>query len=184
MTTMHELTDELLLDREAVKHLRLADNYIQMFNKAPRDFILPREHAKLKPLIEIYANDLNGFVRYILGVRDSFTHDTGAYTELHKLYRTISTRLLQQERRRRLTAAVDKAMEKRAKPASAETKAVWARKLEQEWGRRRLRYMTGYRDKTHRNRLSADERGEILERFWSTIDAEIAAGKLPPMEGE
>lgn len=184
MTTIHELTDELLSDRAAVKWLRLADNYIQMFNKSPHEFILPREHARLKPLIEIYAHDLHGFVRYILGVRDSYTHDTAAYADLHKLYRTVSTRLLQQERRHRLNAAVDKALALRGAPASFHTRATWARRMEQEWGRRRLEQMKGYRDKTKRNRLSVDERTEVLDEFWSEIDNEIARGELPPMEGE
>ena len=184
MTTIHELTDDLLLNHEPAKWLRLADSYIQMFNKSPREFILPREHARLKPLIEIYAHDLQGFVLYILGVRDSYTHDAATYADLHKLYRTVSTRALQQDRRVRLNAAVEKAMQLRGRPASFHTRATWARRMEQAWGQRRLQHMSEYRDKTQRNRLTVEERSEILDEFWKSIEEEIARGDLPPMEGE
>lgn len=178
------LTDELLSNHNAVKWLRLADSYIQMYNRSPSDFVLPRSHLKVKPLIEVYSDDLAGFVRYILGVRDSFPPASIAYSELHKLYRTISTRALQQERRHRLTTAVEQALKTRGKPASAETKQAWARKMEQEWGRRRMQRMAEARAGTSANRLTVDERSQVLEDFWAEVDGEIARGELPPMKGE
>lgn len=184
LNDLGKLTDELLSNHDAVRWLRLADNYIQMYNKAPREFILPRLHAKVRPLIEIYANDLPGFVRYILGVRDSFQTESVAYMELHRLYRTISTRALQQERRHRVNTAVETALKARGTPASFETKQLWARRVEQEWGRRRMERMAEVRAKTRRNRLSVDERSQVLEDFWAEIDGEIARGELPPMRGE
>lgn len=184
LNELSALTDALLTNHDAVRWLRLADNYIQMYNKAPRYFILPRAHARVKPLIEVYADDLAGFVRYILGVRDSFPADSRSHGELHKLYRTVSTRALQQERRYRLNLAVERAVQLRGTPATTETKQLWARKMEQEWGRRRMQRMASVRAMTTRKRLSVDERTQVLEDFWAEIDAEIARGALPPMEGE
>lgn len=184
MTTIHELTDNLLEDRKVVEWLRLADIYMQSYNKAPKHFVLPRAHAHLKPLIEAYANNLPGFVRYILGVRDSYTHDVAVYDELNRLYRTISTRELQQQRRERVGRAIDKALEKRGRPVSFDTRMRYARMLEQDWGKRRITFLDEHRAKTQRNRLSIEERAELLEGFWKSIDDEIAIGDLPPMEGD
>lgn len=181
-TPLERLTDELLGNHHAAECLRLADDYIQMYHRTGDKFILPREHAKLRPLIEAYADDLEGLVHYVLGVRDTLSQDSVAHAELHKLYRTVSTRLLQQERRARINAAVDKAVSMAEGPVSYDTKFAWARRIEQEWGRRRLDFMAELRRKTKRNRLSVDERSEALAQFWKNIDWEIKRGELPPME--
>jgi hypothetical protein len=177
--TLNELTDWLLYKDpdHAAELLDMADRYIDLYNEGPSRFILPSDHAMLAPLIGLYAAKPIGLVGYVRGVRDSFPANSAIYQPLHKLYRRLSGRYVQQVRRERMNRAMAKAIELYG-DAPYQTKRVWLDKLERMWAQRRLRHQTMHR--TGRSRLSRDELSDVLAEFWDMIDAEIEAGERIP----
>ena len=109
MPTIRDATYAILDSEHPDGWLRLADTYIGNYNALPKSFVLPREHATIKPIIDVYYNDLAGFVEYIKAIRDTLTGEPKR--TVHELYRTISTRYVQQVRRRRADNAL-RAVEK------------------------------------------------------------------------
>jgi hypothetical protein len=178
---LREATSWLLRVTDPASQLRLADNYIQTYNKLPSRFILPSAHKNLQPIIEAFANDVNGLVAYIRAIRDA--SEGGAYDELHDLYRTVSIRALQQTRRARIgkgVALVEKEVGRRLqREIHAEDRVTIARYIEQMWGAMRLEYMSAERSLRKADRLSSEERNIVLEEFWKKIDAELADGRVP-----
>lgn len=159
--------------------LKQADVYMQAYVEDPTSFLLPREHAFLKPLIEAYAHDLEGFTRYVMGVRDSVEKGSGAWERLQTLYRRLGGRLTQQLRRERSDRAIAKAEELYGK-ADFHTRLKWVSDLEHSWAQRRLDFLADARARTENDRLSSDDRAEVLAEFWCIIDTEIYNGEVPP----
>jgi hypothetical protein len=139
-------------------------------------FILPKQHAFLLPIIETYSSNALAFMRYIRGVRDSFSRGSDAALEMQLLHRRVNSRSVQQIRRERTTRAMRKAEEMHG-PAPFTTKQAWVARLEQIWSKRRLAFMDAA---SAGKRLTVDERAELLAEFWDGIDNEITHGERIP----
>lgn len=178
MSNLRLFTEKLLRDPESAEQLRIADSYMRQTSELGRKFVLPREYVHLKPLVDTYSKDLDGFVEYVKSLRDQVPPRSGNYITLHELYRTILVRQVQYARRARINRALEW-VKKHHPELNAEQRAKWARKVEQQWGRRRMRMMEEARRMTHNGRLNVAEREGMLEAFWKEIDKEIEKGKLP-----
>jgi len=177
---LQSATEEILsVPDRAHEWVALADEYMQSYNRSPNTFLLPWEHRFLKPLVETYAHNLEGFCQYVQGLRDSVPRDSLAWERLQQVYRKLTGRHVQQERRLRSDRAVAKAEELYG-PTDYHTRLKWIANLEHEWAQRRLSFMEGFRQKTENHRLSVDERAEVLAEFWDMIDTEIQEGQVPP----
>jgi len=174
---IHETTNLLLsnLDRTGT-WLRITDQYIQAHNKDPKSFSLPKSYALLQPLIEAYANNPEGFLYYVRGIRDSIEKDSAAYAEVHTVFRRLNGRLTQQMRRERSQRAVEKA-EDLYGPTGYHDRMQWVSQLEHSWAKRRISFLSMASGGV---RLSLDERTELLIEFWDEIDTEINNGRRLP----
>lgn len=175
---MSKPLDFLFNDAEAAAKLRLADRYITQKELFGSNFVLPAEHRALDPIIARYSGALPEFVKYVKAVRDAAPAKSRTYDSPHELYRTLNVRLVQQDRRDRAGRALAW-LEKYYPKLTYDQRVRWIRKVEQQWGQRRMASMDDARRKTERGRLATDEREVILRKFWETIDAEIAEGDLP-----
>ena len=178
--SLPELTDHLIKDPRAAEKLRLADSYMLQVERMGRQFILPSEHTVLEPIIDKYAKNFPRFVAYVRELRDTVQPRSESYIALHELYRMLEVRLVQQQRRERARKALTW-LEKQSPKATAEQKQRWIRKLEQQWGKRRMAAMEEARRRTASGRLSTAERESVLEEFWTDIDQEVADGELPSL---
>lgn len=174
---LRDSTQTILHSPKPSALLELADNYIEMFNDLKDAFILPRDHAALRPLIEVFYDDLDGFVAYTKAIRNQLTQSERQ--DVHLFYRRIATRRLQQTRRDRVERAlaqIEKTL-KRTLDGDERTRVI--SKLEQHWGKRRREYLDAHRRKSKHGRLSLDARAEILEVFYREIDEEITRNEIP-----
>lgn len=179
MSSLPQFRDSLLRQGHPDKIVRLADQYLRRLEEMGKDFILPKEHAVVRPLLEYYAGDLAGWVKFIRGIRDALPPRSKQQQGIHTFYRTILIRLTQQERRVRLDSAVAAAVRKKIIPNDYDTKVRYARKCTQYWMRRRMALLEAHRRETGTGRLSLEEREGLLTEFWSNVDAEIQQGELP-----
>lgn len=175
---LRDATSQLLRAHDVGRWIELADNYIRLYNKMPSSFVLPADHALLKPVIDAFAADPRAFCDYIRAMRDGSTGT--AYDELHYLYRTISLRTLQNERRNRVKKAVEsvtaKLEDRLGRQLSYQDKQAIGRVIEQTWGIRRMQVMSEERALRKADRLSSEERSEVLISFWNNIDSKIDKG--------
>lgn len=183
---LREATTTLLRAADIARWLKLADSYIQAFNRVPESFVLPAEHAVLKPIIESFASDTGAFAKYIRALRDA--NDGAAFDDLHDLYRTVDMRALQAERRARIRKAVlllvpmmERAIE-REMPYEDHLQA--ARFVEGRWGMMRLDHLAAERRLRNTKRLPTEERSIALERFWGDIDRALEEGHVPLGDNE
>jgi hypothetical protein len=152
--------------------------YIGSFNQMPDAFVLPAQHAVLKPVIEAFNLDTATFVNYIRAIRDQYEPGQQK-VELQRLYRTILTRSVQQSRRGRVHRAIVATEKMLGRTLDPDERDRVTLKLEQHWAHRRLEFLKSARSTTDKGRLNTDERSEKLQEFWDEIDAEIARGELP-----
>ena len=176
----NETTEYLLRNPSNIKKwLTLADKYMQTFAQDPHNFLLPKAHEILKPLIEAYSLNIDGFVQYFIGLRDSFSKEDLAWEQVQKIQRRINGRYVQQQRRERAARAVAKAEELYG-DTDYHSRLKWVADLEHEWAKRRLLFLDKHRDERRDVRLDTETRAELLLEFWEIIDTEIFEGGVPP----
>lgn len=176
-----ECTEYLVNNGKTVKKwLTLADKYMQSYVAEPDIFIMPPSHKFLTPLVDIYARNTEGFVQYIIMVRDSFSKEDAAWEQVQSVHRRINGRLVQQLRRERSNRAIAKA-ETLYGETDYHTRLQWVSALEHGWAKRRLAFLNDWRKKSAEPRLDVETRAELLAEFWDIIDTEIYEAKeLPP----
>ena len=162
---------------KAAEWLTLADKYAQAYLEDPKIFLLPTAHGFLKPIIERYANDLEGLAQYVETVRDAFDRRSAQWLAIQRVYRRINGRHVQQLRRSRSNRAVEKAIELFGS-VDYKTRLQWVANLENDWAKRRLVFLDAQRDKFKGGRISVEDRVELLAEFWNDIDTEIYEGRL------
>lgn len=178
---LREATKQLLHAHDVGVWLKRADNYMQAYNRMPQDFILPREHVILKPIVEAFAADTAAFVEYIKAMRDGTSGS--AYEDLHNLYRTVSLRVLQGERRVRMRKAVtlltpelEAALGREVTYQEQVVVADWIEKL---WGAARVALLDRERNALKSKKLSTEERAAVLDAYWTSIDKKLDKGEVP-----
>lgn len=146
------------------------------------DFILPKKPEVIKPALEFYSGDLEGWVKFVKGVRDRLPkHGRVFHPEVNELYRRIEIRLTQQERRERLDRAVNMALRKRIISDAVEEKKRYANRCTQAWKLRRDHMLKTASQQCATGKVSVEEREGLLKEFWLHIDEEIANGELPKL---
>jgi len=176
---LRECTNTLLRNPDKLNEwLSVADKHMQSYAEDPRQFLLPRAHVFLQPLIATYALNIEGFTLYLVGLRDSFDRNSVAYKSVQKVYRRINGRYIQQQRRERMDRAVAKAEELFGEIPFLQ-RLQWIAHLEHQWAKRRLSYLEAQRGRYENDRLPAEDRVELLAEFWEQIDTEIYEGRLP-----
>lgn len=178
---LREATRTLMRQPDIARQLRLVDSYIQAYNRLPDQFVLPSDHALLKPIIEAFASDITAFAQYIKTLRDA--SETHCYDELHDLYRTIDMRAMQAARRTRIRKAVVVLMPEFSKALGRELtyeeQLKMARFIEHRWGAMRLAHMDEERRKHHAKRLPAEERTTTLAQFWKSVETALENNTVP-----
>lgn len=178
--SLPECTTALLRNPDKLRDwLSIADHHMQTYAENRATFLLPRAHEFLKPLIETYAENLEGFTEYLLGIRDCFHRQSAAFKDVQAVYRRINGRYIQQQRRVRMERAIAKAEEMNGSIPYVQ-RVQWIANLEHQWAVRRLDFLEAHRHRYANDRLPSEDRVELLEQFWEQIDTEIYEGKIPP----
>jgi len=178
--TLSECTNTFLRNPDKVQDwLKLVDKYMQTYAQNADVFLLPKAHEFMKPLIEAYAANLEGFTHYLIGLRDSYDRGSEQFQQIQSIYRRVNGRYVQQSRRDRIKRAVDKA-EQMYGEANYRDRLAWMADLEHEWAQRRLAFLEQQRTRLKLERLSTELRTELLLEFWDIIDTEIYEGNIPP----
>jgi hypothetical protein len=178
---LKEKTTKLLHDPAVGKWMRLADNYMQAYNRMPDSFVLPAEHADLAPIIRHFAKDATAFSEYIRALRDA--SEGLPYDELHEVYRKVSLRALQLQRRTRLRKAVlvmlPDVEEKLGRSTKYQEQLDIAEWVEKVWGKMRTDLMDQERKELASKRINTTDRAVLLDAFWTNIDKKLAKGIVP-----
>lgn len=182
MKTRHPLAtlrEQLLDNKDPAAQLRIADNYLHSLGKMPEAFVLPKDHGALRPILEYFAGDLPGWVKYVKSVLDSIEHSDPRWSEVYALHRLVLTRLAQRVIRDRCDAALASALRQKLIHNTADATLKYAVRCKQTWTRARMDMLDELRRKTAKGRVSAEERAEALEAFWKSVDDDIANGDVP-----
>ena len=177
---LREFRDTLLRLERPEEVLLLADKYLTTMEEMGDSFVLPREHVVVKPALEFYAGDLEGWVKFVRGIRDRLPMAGRQYHKgVNELYRKLEIRLTQQERRERLDRAVTVAVKKKYIEDDYQEKLRYARRCTQVWKMRRDNMLKVAAGTTKTGKVSLGEREQLLEEFWSNINEEIQTGEIP-----
>jgi len=174
---LKEAQKYLLDSRDPASWLTKADNYMELYNKDPKAFILPTAHNMLQPIIDAYADDLPGFLVFVRTIRDEVNEDR--YKDMHTFYRKMLLREAQVSRRRRMYQAVAIIENDLYKRFTTETKVKVGAWVEAYWGKERMDTLSEARRNTSGNKISTDVRTEICDDFWASIDDQLSHGIAP-----
>lgn len=156
----------------------LLDAYIQMYKKSSSNFIMPQEHQVLQTAVYAFAKDLKVHVAFIGQTRDAV--GINQYDGMQLVYRRVNSRLTQIERRRRLKQAISIIEPTLGLQFTfGQTNAVenW---LENYWSKERIALLDTARNRGSSIRLSTEERAEICDAFWESVDTQLN-NKISPI---
>ena len=174
---IRDCTDVLLKSPSSIsKMLSAADKHMQTKMADPDMFLVPKVHEFLVPVIDAYSNDAQGFIDYIVRIRDNFDKSDKTWADIQKVYRRVNGRTVQQIRRERASRACAKAQEIYGE-TDYHSRLQWVADLEHEWAGRRLEFMQAHRSRYKSDRLDTETRADVLEDFWAIIDKEIEEGR-------
>lgn len=177
--TLSEFTETLLRNPDRLSNwLSIADKHMQTLAQNPDLFTLPKAHEFMRPLIESFHKDTEGFTFYLIELRDKFDRNSSQFVEVQKVYRRINGRHVQASRRERIRRAVAKAEEIWGEIPYT-VRMQWMARLEHEWAQRRLVFLDQARRRLKTERMSTEQRTEVLLEFWDMIDTEIYEGNIP-----
>tara|TARA_R110000796_G_scaffold1599_1_gene6326 strand:+ start:7992 stop:8558 length:567 start_codon:yes stop_codon:yes gene_type:complete len=173
------VTVQLLRNPDKVREwLTVADRHMQSYANNPEIFLLPKAHEFLNPLICEFAHNTEGFVGYLMEVRDRFDRRSQQFVEVQAIHRRVNGRCVQQARRERMARAITKAEELYGEIPYTK-RMQWMAEREHKWAQRRLAFLEIQRKRLKQERLETELRTEMLLEFWDIIDTEIYEGKLP-----
>lgn len=176
---LRTLMQTLINADDSADTLTLADNYLGRMEAMGDDFVLPRDHLLVKPILDYYHNDLTGFTRYVKRVRDGMMPKSESKKNVHEVYRRLLIRLTQQERRVRLDFAANIAIQKALIPDDYHARLRYNERCTAVWGKRKENLLRTVRSETPGKRISTDHREQLLASFWKTIRQELDNGEVP-----
>jgi len=174
-----ELREHLLYLPDIADKLKVADSYLVLHARMGSGFILPAQHAVVKPILDYYAGDLTGWVKYVKGIRDRIGRSDERWADLQELYRMLEIRNTQRIRRERLNSALAVALSRKLIADNKSAKAAYERRCTLEWMRLRTLTLDAARKGSPSKRLTEDERSKLLDEFWEGVDQQLAAGEIP-----
>lgn len=174
MDSFEQATADLIRRSDVAQQVQLCDVLIRAYNKLPSAFVLPRQHAHLAEFISAFASDQEGWVNFVKIVRDAVTG--AAKDELHNIYRSVSIRALQHERRSRVRKAVQLLMQQHNVSLSFDDQMIAIRAIELYWKQERSDAMAAARQQYKTGRQPMEDKQQMLNEFWRTIDMKLDAG--------
>lgn len=180
MSTLRELRDTLLTISHPEKWLALADDYLDRFETQGDDFILPREHAMLAPILEHYVGDLAGWMKFARGVRDRLPRYSMEYSAVHEFFSKLESRFIVRRDRRLTGLAVDVAIATKVLPDTKDDKRRYIDRCRQLWKKRRAAVLGAARRASPTGRVSLGHQEELLAEFWEQLETELNNGEIPP----
>lgn len=180
MSTLRELRDTLLTISHPERWLILADDYLNRFEAQGKEFILPKEHKILAPILNHYVGDLEGWMRFVRSVRNGLPPRSLEYSRVHYVYSKVESRFLVGRERRLTGLALDVALAEKLIPDTKEAKARYADRCRQHWKKLRAAMLNEARRASPTGRVSMNHRKELLKAFWAQLENDLNNGKIPP----
>lgn len=179
MSDLRKVRDTLLEVANPDRILRFADEEMDKLRAQGDMYELAARHAWLKPLLEFYTEDLDGWVKFIKGVRDRLEPKSNEYKEVHAFYKTISVRAIQRRTRAIQDVATSLAVRKGLIPDAYDAKLRYAKRCVQAWKARKDNLLKTIRASSPTGRISIDHREEVLKEFWEGVADEVNNGEIP-----
>lgn len=185
MTTLYDAAYRILRSPNPKEELVLVDSYMTSFNKNPKRFVLPREHAYLLPIIEAFASTPHKFLGFVRDMRDDAIDARDIPKDvvmgLQEFSRTLVVRLIQ--RRQRSLEAAARAWFKQAYPhVDAPVRNRWLVRVKRTWSKQLKAAEQSYRKGAGVRHIPRDELDDLRASFWDGVMKSIEQGDLPPLE--
>lgn len=162
MNELDKLRAKLKQSSNAARALKLADDYLLELARKKEDFILPRAHASLLPILEAFADDLSGWRLYLKALHDK-----------------VEARMYQRISRSLSTLARDVAIKKGILPDTPADKERYIKRCRKLWDVRKKTMLSNARKMAPKNRLSESHRAELLADYWERLEEELNNGEVP-----
>jgi hypothetical protein len=175
----------ILRDADPATLLIAVESGIRVYQRAPDSLVLPKDHKMLLPLIEAFAGKPAEFAEFVRSIRDDL-EDSLHYEKLNTVFRRIFTKGVTMARRRRPTGAVlcvAKQLKKIGRELEYRDKLVVANVLEKAWGAKRLQALRSTRSELRVERLTEEQKEDVLADYWRKVDKSIERGDPLKMLG-
>jgi len=159
--------------------LRYADDLMELLRKQGDAFELTAKDAWMKPLLEFYTQDLEGWMNFIKGVRDRLDPQSEEFAAVRDFHKVVNVRFIQRRTRSIIDVATDVAIQKGMLPPDFLSKQRYAKRCVQAWKMRKDNMLNIERKASKNGRISLDVRERMLKEFWDMVADEVNNGEVP-----
>lgn len=164
----------LLGSPERVKLIDAADAQLKAFADNPQHYRLPKVYQWMKPLLENFSDDQEGWLDLIRAIVESFPKRSDDRMDMRPPLRRAESRVDQQLRRRRVRMALDAYEKTHGAFPDRESRDQYARDIFGLWKVQRSNVIGKIKGKG-----SHHDRAVACRDFWKDVEAQCAAGVVP-----
>ena len=179
MSDLRSVRETLLSISNPAQVLRFADDEMDKLRRQGSMYELSSRHAWLKPLLEFYTEDLEGWLKFIKGTRDKLDRKSAEFRDIQEFYKVLSVRWIQRRTRAIIDVATNLAVRKGILEDTYEAKQRYAKRCVQVWKTRKDLLLDGIRRASPTGRVSIDHREDVLRAFWEQIADEVNNEEVP-----
>lgn len=179
MSDLRKVRDTILESANPDLVLRFADEEMDKLRAQGEMYELAARHAWLKPLLEFYTEDLEGWVKFVRGVRDRLPAKSAEQKAVQAFQKVLNVRAIQRRTRAIIDVATSLAVRKNLIPDEYDVKLRYAKRCVQAWKLRKDNLLKSVRASSPTGRVSADAREEILRDFWEQVADEVNNEEIP-----
>ena len=146
---------------------------------------LPRSLAIIAPLINEYYEDRMGWLEFVRYVRDNgpWDLDSAKWKEVQHLMRNENSNAVQFRRRMYAGLAAD-LKEKTFGKGQRGDRTAYMKAVQKLWKDQLKFKVSKARAESGKKHLPQDEQMEVSDKFWTQIESDINAGKIPIFDDE
>lgn len=186
MSDLKEVRDTIVSIANPVEVLRFADSEMDKLREQGSMYELSARHAWIKPILEFYTQDLEGWLKFVKSVRNKLAPAkrgdllTDEYLAVQAFYKVLQVRWIQRRTRAITDVAVDLAVSKGLIEDNWVSKQRYMKRCVQFWKARKDAMLDAVRKASPTKRVSVDHREELLALFWDQTATEVNNGDIPP----
>lgn len=181
MESLKELREWFLEDPESrVVAFKIADHYLTKYDENPELTVLPREHIFARPVVEAFAGDTLGYVKWLRKLmRTYLVKGSDPAMFIGEVCKPAQSRGINRRKRLLETEAIHHAVNRGMIRDNPLDKLRYKKRVN-EWIKKEYKLLLDAARRNAKNgRLTIEERDELATAFWDELLQKFSAGDVP-----
>jgi hypothetical protein len=181
MDSLKDLREWFLADPEVnAPVFKIADYYLVKYDENAEAFLIPHDHAFVKPVVEAFAGESMAYAKWLRKLTGNYlVKGSPPAVIIGEVAKAAQCRGINRRKRYLEGEAIRQAVIKGMIQDKPVDKQRYKRRVSEVIKREYKALLDGVRAKTKGGRISVEERDEIVTAFWDELLQRYTSGDVP-----